>query len=78
MNGNINEWCRDWYGEDYYKASPEMDPQGPTSGLLRVLRGGGSGDSDSAYCRSALRFWDSPEDEYAVLYMGFRVAVSFR
>ena len=40
MHGNVWEWCHDYYGEDYYKQSPEQDPQGPTSGSSRVIRGG--------------------------------------
>jgi sulfatase modifying factor 1 len=39
MHGNVYEWCHDSYEEDYYKQSPEKDPQGPTSGDLRVCRG---------------------------------------
>jgi sulfatase modifying factor 1 len=40
MHGNLWEWCHDYYGEDYYKQSPEMDPTGPFAGGKRVLRGG--------------------------------------
>ena len=40
MLGNVEEWCQDWYDDEYYARSPEVDPQGPTSGEYRVLRGG--------------------------------------
>ena len=40
MSGNILEWVSDWYDENYYKNSPKENPQGPGSGLLKVLRGG--------------------------------------
>ena len=40
MHGNVWEWCHDVYGEDYYKQSPEKDPTGPTSGSIRLYRGG--------------------------------------
>jgi formylglycine-generating enzyme required for sulfatase activity len=38
--GNVQEWVNDWYGVNYYAASPERDPRGPDLGQLRVLRGG--------------------------------------
>jgi formylglycine-generating enzyme required for sulfatase activity len=38
--GNVSQWVGDWYDPDYYQNSPSEDPQGPSKGKLRVLRGG--------------------------------------
>jgi formylglycine-generating enzyme required for sulfatase activity len=40
MAGNVREWVADWYGADYYRHSPDANPQGPAAGTARVVRGG--------------------------------------
>jgi formylglycine-generating enzyme required for sulfatase activity len=42
MLGNVKEWVADWYGDSYYQTLPSLatDPEGPSSGVHRVLRGG--------------------------------------
>ena len=36
--GNIREWCEDWLGS--YPERAAIDPRGPVTGAVRVLRGG--------------------------------------
>jgi len=71
MSGNVWEWVNDWYGDNYYSTSPSVNPQGPSSGPYRVLRGGSwTGSSD--YCRASYRGNNSPDN--SVIDVGFRVA----
>src|SRR5262245_50865540 len=37
---NVSEWVNDWYAEDFYRSSPNRDPQGPARGSFKVLRVG--------------------------------------
>jgi len=71
MHGNIWEWCLD-YWQDQYKPDAAVDPQGPSEGDYRVLRGGCWG-FEPAYCRSARRLRSSPGHRAAD--GGFRVVV---
>jgi formylglycine-generating enzyme required for sulfatase activity/serine/threonine protein kinase len=54
MVGNVHEWCRDWFDEQYYQKSPKEDPPGPSSGMDHVARGG-AGFGSPLPCRSTSR-----------------------
>jgi len=71
MSGNVWEWCHDWYGD--YPSGPVIDPTGPSSGSVRVFRGGCWNYYPSVF-RSAYRSWLAPDNPYYTL--GFRVVLS--
>jgi sulfatase modifying factor 1 len=59
MHGNVSEWCWDYYGE-YGAQTQTTDPTGPSSGSLRVSRGGGWNDF-AKHLRSAYRSSTPPD-----------------
>jgi formylglycine-generating enzyme required for sulfatase activity len=73
MHGNVWEHCSDRYGEKYYSNSPTNDPQGPSSGEMRVFRGG-CWDTPAILCRVSMRANDFPDERYN--NTGFRVVLA--
>ncbi len=71
MLGNVWQWVNDWYDPNYYQNSPSQDPSGPSSGQLRVLRGG-SWYNDPSYVRVSSRLGSNPTGWFN--YNGFRCA----
>lgn len=68
MHGNVSEWVFDYYGA--YDTNRAADPAGPSSGSLRVNRGGGYNDFGK-HLRSAYRSATNPID--ADPNLGFRI-----
>jgi len=72
MAGNVTEWVRDYYSEDYYRYTPEVDPEGPGHGENRLTKGG-DWSAGAASLRCAFRGWSRPD--LAFNNTGFRVIV---
>jgi formylglycine-generating enzyme required for sulfatase activity len=82
MNGNVCEWCSDWFSDycgstiaelgNTTQSSPIVNPTGPGSGSFRVLRGG-SWSSTASHSRVADRDYDMPV--YRTIYFGFRLVL---
>jgi formylglycine-generating enzyme required for sulfatase activity len=70
MNGNVSEWCQDWYGS--YSSSSVSNPKGAASGPYCVVRGGSWNDL-AQFVRSAHRSNDSPGLRND--YIGFRLVL---
>jgi len=73
MSGNVAEWVQDWFGFDYYAYMPERNPQGPTGGRYKSVRGG-SWKSHAIMLRTATRGGSPPDQRSATI--GFRCARS--
>ncbi|MTI39850.1 formylglycine-generating enzyme family protein [Fulvivirga lutimaris] len=69
MQGNILEWCSDWFIED--NTNESTNPKGPKSGTHKVQRGG-QFTGRTKHTRAADRQRGLPDD--SDFYVGFRLA----
>ena len=71
MSGDVAELCEDWYGP--YSADAQVDPKGPETGQVRVVRGGFRYDDDASctvWHRGTTDDYGSSSDA-----VGFRLAM---
>ena len=83
LQSNAVEWVNDWFDPDYYKHSPEYNPQGPEGPveasihndpprILKVMRGGSTSWSPTVIMRRATAI---PDVEVHAPKLGFRCAI---
>ena len=75
MHGNVLEWCRDYYWENYLPENADPDttinPNEKKYAWNKVCRGG-SYDKEPRYCRSAYRHYTCAGTGASY---GFRIAL---
>ncbi|HUS70322.1 MAG TPA: SUMF1/EgtB/PvdO family nonheme iron enzyme, partial [Anaerolineae bacterium] len=71
MAGNVSEWVADWY-KDAYQSDANHNPQGPSSGVQKITRGGSWLPPSFVHCASRQRLDPGHRDND----VGFRCARS--
>ncbi len=70
VNGNVREWCLDWYEMDAYQKNSEKNPQGPDIGSRKVVRGGSWKTFDKLRMTNYFRNSEFPSTK--TIDLGFR------
>ena len=58
MTGNVSEWCKDFYAE--YNIASSINPQGPKTGIYKVIRGGDFRIQNFFDMKVTTRYYASP------------------
>ena len=58
MTGNVSEWCKDYYAE--YNKSSSVNPQGPKTGIYKIIRGGDFRIQNLYDMKVTTRYYASP------------------
>jgi len=72
MSGNVSEWVRDWYDDNFYSRNINKNPKGPGTGKFKVIRGGSYIDFDFSIRVSAR---DKMLPNTKDCYIGFRIVL---
>jgi len=67
MSGNLWQWTQDWYSDTYFQNSPTDNPQGPSTGDYKVVKGSDWGMRAAPELISTIRF------NYAPLGQGYLI-----
>ena len=76
MGGNVWEWVSDWMAPGYQASEVLINPQGPSSGVMKVRRGGAYSDSIKAMA-TGYRDWSHPSSRF-FSDVGFRCAINIK
>lgn len=72
LNGEVNQWMKDWYDNNYYAHSPINDPPGPKTGTKKSMRGGGLMYDSPRYAHNFTRDDENPNKKIS----GFRCVIN--
>lgn len=72
MSGNVSEWVRDWYDDNFYSRNINRNPKGPDTGEFKVIKGGSYIDFTFSIRVSAR---DKMLPNSKNCYIGFRIVL---